>query len=313
MESNRSSGYFSDAFSPWGNQDSWPEFQATSEQAVVTDRPRSSRFEPTSVGVPFDAVREVGFDAVREEFQRNGVDSPYDPDAWADFNNNTGVRNMSPPATSWPAPGTSPNTLRQGRHYRRQSSGEDWMSSPDSQGRAEEVATYGITADQLRVLQSLPNEALDYLLSLMGEWRRLALEAARKPVEPVECRFCKKNGEEDAYWRSHRLRWRGKLVCPVLRRLVCSRCGAHGDAAHTLKYCPLASDEERLRSTSMMQSIRSRRAQLAPSRDVTSDYYVAASAPSALSDSASYRVHEPLAPQWQALIDRLINMPDYGR
>ena len=45
------------------------------------------------------------------------------------------------------------------------------------------------------------------------------------------CNYC--------YQLFHRLRDReGRLTCPKLRSIVCCCCGATGDNAHTLKFCP---------------------------------------------------------------------------
>ncbi|XP_076626165.1 RNA-binding protein nanos [Colletes latitarsis] len=60
----------------------------------------------------------------------------------------------------------------------------------------------------------------------------------KKPL-PTECVFCKNNGEEENYYRQHLLKdTDGRIICPVLRAYTCPICGACGDVAHTVKYCP---------------------------------------------------------------------------
>lgn len=55
------------------------------------------------------------------------------------------------------------------------------------------------------------------------------------------CGFCKTNGETEAVYSSHVLKERsGKIVCPVLRKYKCPKCGLSGDKAHTAKYCSLS-------------------------------------------------------------------------
>ncbi|XP_069354261.1 nanos homolog 2-like [Maniola hyperantus] len=54
------------------------------------------------------------------------------------------------------------------------------------------------------------------------------------------CRFCKNNGEDEKKYSSHTLKdGSGRVLCPVLRAFRCVRCGATGDRAHTIKYCPM--------------------------------------------------------------------------
>ncbi|CAK9823361.1 Nanos homolog 1 [Anthophora retusa] len=60
----------------------------------------------------------------------------------------------------------------------------------------------------------------------------------KKPL-PTECVFCRNNGEEEAYYRKHLLKDAdGRVSCPILRAYTCPICGACGDIAHTVKYCP---------------------------------------------------------------------------
>ncbi|XP_039745261.1 uncharacterized protein LOC120623353 isoform X1 [Pararge aegeria] len=304
--SNRTSGYYSEAFTQWGSQESWPEFQSALQETPAAGRPRSSSFAETKV------------DAVMEEFRMNGFDSPYDPEEERNLykhRNNAELTGMGPPSMylrqkSWPAPDASPSIpLPNARESKRRNAGEMFLAASGFQAKAEKLAPSSdvITEQQLRVLSTLPNSVLYNLLREL-EQARVQLEAkpAKQP-EVVECRFCKNNGERESYYRSHRLRWRGKVVCPVLRNYRCRRCGAKGDSAHTLKYCPLASADERQKSNAMMQSVRARRTWQTPSSDIASEYVVMGEAtPSVITDGAYFNSYEPLDPIWEALAKKLM-------
>lgn len=61
------------------------------------------------------------------------------------------------------------------------------------------------------------------------------------------CTFCKSNGESSNVYSSHLLRNdKNEIECPILMAFVCPKCGATGKTAHTIKYCPWLSENERV-------------------------------------------------------------------
>ena len=72
------------------------------------------------------------------------------------------------------------------------------------------------------------------------------------PKKPQVCVFCRNNGETESFYTSHYLKDAdGKVTCPVLRAYTCPLCGANGDAAHTIKYCPENSQSVKNGSSNM--------------------------------------------------------------
>ncbi|XP_012937610.1 nanos homolog 2 [Aplysia californica] len=54
------------------------------------------------------------------------------------------------------------------------------------------------------------------------------------------CVFCRNNKEEPAVYNTHVIKnERGEVICPILEKFICPKCGATGPKAHTVKYCPL--------------------------------------------------------------------------
>lgn len=52
----------------------------------------------------------------------------------------------------------------------------------------------------------------------------------------VFCSFCKKNGECEEFYNSHKLKdENGMVTCPILKKYTCPRCKKVGE--HTVSYC----------------------------------------------------------------------------
>ncbi|XP_026327405.1 uncharacterized protein LOC113235737 isoform X2 [Hyposmocoma kahamanoa] len=93
-----------------------------------------------------------------------------------------------------------------------------------------------LTREQLSVLRSIRP---GLLYEFLQEVAKLRSEKRMRRALPNECAFCKNNGENEECYTTHMLKdWRGRVLCPVLRAFRCPRCGATGDRAHTIKYCP---------------------------------------------------------------------------
>ena len=123
---------------------------------------------------------------------------------------------------------------------RNNSIGSDFSSNSLDSG---EYVDFGLSyyADpfSLQVLDSEDGRRKRDPPSVLLARRQAKAMAGKNAIKQEVCVFCRNNGEEESFYASHSLKdLEGRVTCPVLRAYTCPICGANGDDAHTIKYCP---------------------------------------------------------------------------
>ncbi|KAJ8035609.1 Nanos-like 1 [Holothuria leucospilota] len=96
------------------------------------------------------------------------------------------------------------------------------------------------------------NKLEDFDIIRMSRVYKERLTNVRRRRRPItHCVFCRNNAESEEVYTSHTLKdSHQNITCPILRAYTCPICGASGDGAHTIKYCPYKAQQSHMSNTS---------------------------------------------------------------
>lgn len=102
--------------------------------------------------------------------------------------------------------------------------------------------------EQSSLRKSLCRPSVQYNKSSSSKSRLLPVPNYKRKVTE-HCSFCERNGERKSFYMSHKLHAHGRVTCPILQRYICPLCGATGESAHTVSYCPFGDGSSSVAAT----------------------------------------------------------------
>ncbi|KAK7874318.1 hypothetical protein R5R35_007793 [Gryllus longicercus] len=190
------------------------------------------------------------YDDIMEEFRANGQDSEYCPDSEEELPGTLRGPGSRPRrgkglglvlagsgfmGRALPPPPPPPAVVAQGPGVGAAAALALAMRAPPPPPAAQPPPTPPAAQPATTAASAIANPA-----AAAAAAAAFALGLLPPPGAGLHCAFCRNNGETVEFYSGHILKdAKGRVQCPILRAYTCPNCGANGDRAHTLKYCPM--------------------------------------------------------------------------